>query len=139
MILIKWPSHLWRLTKPWALHFFILCASVGFAKVKIFAERSIGKMVFRLAVQLFTRGKKMDNKVALGSVGELDLSISGGKASIVVSTLPGNVPASASLSVVIDAGALIDLLKAAIEKKFPASTPIDEAVFAVLKAAVMAV
>lgn len=81
----------------------------------------------------------LEKDVKLGSVGDLQLGFSAGKATLTVSAAVLGGAGSANLGVTLDAGALIDLLKAAVEKAAPASAPVDEAVFAVLKAAVASV
>lgn len=81
----------------------------------------------------------LDKDIKLGSFGDLDLSFSGGKAQL---SLKADVPGAAvtaGIMIVMDATILIDKLKAAIEAKYPASSPIDEAVFALLKSAISSV
>lgn len=81
----------------------------------------------------------MEKDVALGSVGSLDLSISGGKASVVLAAAVPQAALSANVSVVMDASALVDKLFAAIEAASPAgAVPIEEGVKNILKAAVAA-
>lgn len=81
----------------------------------------------------------MEDTIGLGQVGSLKLSFSKGMALAQVSV---GVPVAAlnvGLSVQIDAGVLIDELKAAIEKAAPSTVAIDEAVFGILKSAVVAI
>lgn len=88
----------------------------------------------------FLKGRKnMEQDVKLGSVGDLDLKLSGGKASLMLSAALPAAAASASVGVVIDAGVLVDKLFAAVEAASPPGVaPIEESVKAVVKAAVMA-
>ncbi len=80
----------------------------------------------------------MEKDVALGSVGTLALAFAAGKATLSVQiAVPGGL--TATVQVVEDAGALIDLLSAALAKAVPATAAIDPAVFGVVKAAVQAI
>lgn len=80
----------------------------------------------------------MEKDIALGSVGKLALSFSGGKALVAASaTLPGGVALAFSAS--DDAGALIDQLEAIVAKAIPATAAIDPAIFAVIKSAVLSI
>lgn len=82
----------------------------------------------------------MEDKVQLGTVGELDLQLTGGKASLTLTAALPMASASATVSVVVDAGDLVDKLFAAIESKSPAGVVVlEEGVKAVIKAAVMAI
>lgn len=79
----------------------------------------------------------MEKDVALGSMGSLDLAISGGKASVTVALGVPEAALTVSAVVSMDASALVDKLFAAIEKASPAGAqPIEEGVKAVIKAAV---
>ena len=81
----------------------------------------------------------LEKDVKLGSVGDLKLDFAAGKATLTVSAAVLSGAGSANLGVTLDAAALVDLLKAAVEKAAPASAPVDEAVFAVIKAAVVSI
>lgn len=86
----------------------------------------------------------MEKDVKIGNVGDLDLSISGGKALVKVSvgaeSAAAGLAVKAELSASLDAGALVDKLFAAIEAASPAgAVPIEEGVKAIVKAAVLAV
>ena len=78
----------------------------------------------------------MEKDVALGSVGELKVSLVAGKALLSVSA-GGDV---ADVSVSVDALKLLDLLAAEVASKLPASAaPIEASVWGVVKAAVAAI
>lgn len=82
----------------------------------------------------------MEDKIALGSVGSLDLSFAGGKAQISVTAAYGPAGASASLSITEDATGLVNLIFSAIEKASPAgAVPIEETVKQLILAAVTAI
>ena len=75
----------------------------------------------------------MEKDVELGSVAKLALSFSAGKAQASV------VWPTGSVALEEDALGFVDLLKEALEKAIPASTPIDEAIFPALKALVASI
>jgi hypothetical protein len=75
----------------------------------------------------------MEKDIALGTAGDLDILFSGGKLTFVVKAATPGAEVSAGMNIVVDGGLLIDKLKAAVEAKFPASAPIDELVFGILK------
>lgn len=86
----------------------------------------------------------MEKDVALGKVGGLKLSLAAGKATLDLSAqesvLDGAVMAQASMSVVVGADMLVDMLFAEIEAKSPAGVkPIEETVKAIVKQAVVAI
>jgi len=81
----------------------------------------------------------LQDNVNLGQVGSLNLSFSGGKANAVVNVGVPVAGLAVGLNLQIDAVSLIDELKSAIEKAAPSSLVIDEAIFAVLKSAVVAI
>lgn len=81
----------------------------------------------------------MEKDVALGSVGTLKLSFSGGKAVVEADASVDAGALTVGAKVVGDAGLLIDQLEAIVAKAIPASAPIDPAIFAVIKSAVMAI
>lgn len=80
----------------------------------------------------------MEQDIKLGTVGDIDFKLVGGKAVMTLSAALPVAAAQAGMTVSIDGGVLADKLKAAIEAKYPASSPIDEAVFALLKTALSA-
>lgn len=81
----------------------------------------------------------MEKDVALGKVGSLDLSFSGGKASVNVQVAVPEASLTSQVSIVVDAGALIDAVFVAIEKASPVGAkPIEESVKAIVKAAIVA-
>lgn len=77
--------------------------------------------------------------VKLGSVGDLVLAFSAGKASLSVSLAVPQAALTGSVSLSMDAGALVDALEAAVAKAVPATAAFDPAIFGVLKAAVLAI
>lgn len=80
----------------------------------------------------------MEKDVALGTVGKLALSFSGGKAIVAATAvLPAGLNLNFSAS--DDAGALIDQLEAIVAKAIPATAAIDPAIFAVIKSAVVSI
>lgn len=86
----------------------------------------------------------MEKDIALGNVGKLSLTFSSGKASVGVtaSESVGNGAASVNVgaTAVVDAGELVDLVFAAIEKASPAGAqPIEEIVKTQVKNAVLAI
>lgn len=84
------------------------------------------------------KGERMEKDVALGSVGKLALSFTGGQAVVGANVaLPGGV--AISFSACDDAGALIDQLEGIVAKALPATAAIDPAIFAVIKSAVLAI
>jgi hypothetical protein len=120
----------------------VLLKSLGdylLKKTESIAANSVRELLAKLLGLLLTKKESiMEKDVALGSVGKLALTFSGGKAQVAVEVeLPGGV--SISVKVADDAGALIDQIKAAVEKAAPSSTPIDEAVFGLLKSAVVSI
>lgn len=83
----------------------------------------------------------MEQDIKLGSVGDLDISFAGGKASVKVSVAAALEAAGLAVSgdvvVSLDASALVDKLFAAIEKASPAGVvPFEEGAKAALKDAV---
>lgn len=82
----------------------------------------------------------MEKDIKLGTIGDLDISLSGGKASVTLkaeSSVPGMaLTAQASMVVTMDAAALADKLFAAIEKASPpGAVPIEEGVKMIVKEA----
>ena len=90
-------------------------------------------------IQYIKGEKKMEKDIALGTAGKLELIISGGKATISAQAAADGGALSVSASVVGDAGMLIDQLEAIVAKAVPATAPIDAAIFAAIKSAVMAI
>lgn len=80
----------------------------------------------------------MEKDIALGTVGKLDLSFSGGKAVVgVTGALPGGL--GVNIQITDDAGALIDQLEALVQKALPAGQAIEASVFAVIKSVVIGI
>lgn len=78
----------------------------------------------------------MEKDIQLGSVGDLDLSLVGGKVKVAVSVKIDGAATEAGASVVVDGAVLIDKLKALVESKSPAALQgIEEGAFDMLKAA----
>lgn len=77
----------------------------------------------------------MEQDIKLGSVGEMKIAFSGGKATL-SATVATEGGFSGSLTLTEDAGVLIDLIEKAVEKAIPSTAAIDPAIFAVIKAAV---
>lgn len=74
----------------------------------------------------------MEKDIALGSLGKLEISFVEGKAQLKAAVaLPGGL--TLDLVLADDAGALVDLLEAAVIKAIPASQPIDQVLFPALK------
>lgn len=87
------------------------------------------------------RMNEMENDVKLGELGDLDLKLENGKASVTLKVskeIPGAaLKSKAEVSIEMDASALLDKLFAAIEAKSPAgAVVIEEGVKMILKAAV---
>lgn len=86
------------------------------------------------------KGGRVEKDIALGSLGHLDLSFSGGKAQLSVTIGYGPAGASASLMVTEDATGLVNLIFEAIEKASPPNAvPIEETVKQLILAAVSAI
>ena len=81
----------------------------------------------------------MESDLKLGSLGDVVLSFSAGKASLTAKAAVDGSAVSVQASVVCDAGFLIDQLEAIVAKAVPASAPFDPAIFAVIKSAVVAI
>lgn len=79
----------------------------------------------------------MEKDVKIGSVGDLKLNFSGGKAIISASASMDGGAVMVGANVTVDAAMLIDQLEKIVEKAVPASAPIDPAIFAVIKSAVL--
>lgn len=90
-------------------------------------------------IGLILKGRtiKMEKDIALGSLGALDLSFSGGKAIVGVKASVDGGALTVNLAVTADAGLFIDQLQAIVEKAVPVSAPFDPAIFAVIKSAVL--
>lgn len=96
------------------------------------------KIVGRVMGRLFKKESIMEKDVALGTVGKLALSFSGGKAIVGASAqLPAGLNLSFSAS--DDAGALIDQLEALVQKELPAGQAIEASVFAIIKSVVIGI
>lgn len=85
--------------------------------------------------------KHMEDNIKLGSVGDLDLALSGGKATVKLSATAGvasvGLTAEASMSVTMDSAVLVDKLFAAMEKALPAGAiPIEEGIKLMVKEAI---
>lgn len=105
----------------------------------------LGKLMGRFLAELLLRSNqgeiKMEKDVQVGSAGQVQLTLSGGKATVAInlkeSVAGGAVQGEASISASIDASVLLDQLFAEIEKKSPAgAAPFEEAVKSALKDAV---
>lgn len=86
----------------------------------------------------------MQEQIQLGDVGALKFSIEGGKAKIEIiaqeKVLNDAIVVQGGASAVVDAGVLVDLIFAEIEKKSPPGLiPIEETVKAIVKQAVLAI
>ena len=81
----------------------------------------------------------MQDDIKLGSLGDLVLSFSGGKASLTAKASVDGSAVAIEASVVCDAGVLIDQLEAIVAKALPSTAAFDPAVFAVIKSAVVGI
>ncbi len=84
-----------------------------------------------------------EEKIALGSVGQLDIALSAGMISLTVGAsgaVPGTpIQVGANGFAKTPTADFCDLLKEAAKKALPASAPIDDAVFDGLKALLAAI
>lgn len=83
----------------------------------------------------------MEKQIVLGSVGELDLALSGGVLTIKeVAAVPGDAGVSEQAGVQVDAAKLLEKLGKLIEAKSPAgAVPVEELVLSGLITAVKAI
>lgn len=95
-------------------------------------------LTWALRRALFGKAKQMSEKdIALGSIGKLALSFSGGKAIVSAQAAVDGGVLTVEASVTGDAGALIDQLEALVAKAIPATAALDPAIFGVIKQAVL--
>ena len=85
--------------------------------------------------------KTVDKTIPLGTVGKIELDFDKGIASVALTAeVPGQAGISGSVLVKCDSQQLIDAIFTAIEAKLPPSAkPIEEAVKAIIKQAVLAI
>lgn len=123
--------------KHWLLLFAFSLWEHWLSKTKKIIANSTWELISYLIFK--KRKEKMEKDIKLGDAGDLDISLSGGKATLQVSVAAPGAALTASASIVVDAGVLVDKLEAAVVKAFPAGAPIESAVFEVLKKALLSV
>jgi hypothetical protein len=102
-------------------------------------KRIVANSTWELVLWILRRKKMEPKDIKLGDAGDLSIALAQGKATVSISVAAPGAALSASASLVVDAGALVDKLEAAVEKAYPAGAPIEAAVFAVLKKALVEV
>ncbi len=81
----------------------------------------------------------MEKDIQLGSVGDLELKLSGGKATLTVKAAVPGAALTAGLVIEMDASVLVDKLFDAIETALPAGKPVEEAIKMAVKAALSSI
>jgi hypothetical protein len=79
----------------------------------------------------------MEKQIVLGTAGGVDIKIVGGKLSLEAKAATPGSEASVDLIITVGVDVLVDKLKAAVEEKWPASAPIDEIVFGLVKSTLL--
>lgn len=82
------------------------------------------------------KDKKMEKDIKVGD-GNLEIKIDAGKASLSFDLKVDGAAMTVGAKVEVGADVLVDRLHAAIKAKYPAGAPIEDAVFSLIKAAVM--
>lgn len=106
-----------------------------------FEQSTVGLLKWGLA-RYFRKGKTMtpQDDIKLGTVGDLVLGFSAGKASVTAKAAIDNNAVQISASVQVDSSVFIDQLFAAIEKASPPGTvAIEESVKSIIKSAIAAI